>query len=151
MTASRVLSVVGAGVLLFGFGGLIVNADVTVPQNWGLYVLGGLVLHDGLLAPLAMAGGVVLGRLVPPRLRPPVQGGVLVSASLLLVAIPPWTGRGALPGNDSLLPQDYGSNLLVALAVVWAFVGVMVAVRARRPAPAPEPVGDPLPPARPGW
>lgn len=147
--ASRVLTILGVAVLAFGVGGLIANADVTVPANWGLYVLGGLMLHDGFLAPLAMVAGAVLARVVPPRLRPPVQGGFLVSASLLLVAIPPWTGRGALPGNDSLLPQDYGTNLLIALGVVWAVVAVLVAVRAARRAPPPAPVQIPAP--RGGW
>lgn len=150
--ASRVLTVIGVVVLAFGVGGLVANADVTVPSNWALYVLGGLALHDGLLAPLVMLGGVALARIMPPRLRPPVQGGFLVSASLLLVAIPPWTGRGALPGNDSLLPQDYGTNLLIALAVVWGIVAFLVAVRAARRRPPPAPVGAHRPPPqRPGW
>ncbi len=147
--ASRVLTILGVAVLAFGVGGLVVNADVTVPGSWGLYVLGGLALHDGLIAPLAMVGGALLARVVPARLRPPVQGGFLVSASLLLVAIPPWTGRGALPGNDSLLPQDYGTNLLIALGVVWALVAVLVAVRAARQPPPP--VRASLPAPRGGW
>jgi hypothetical protein len=147
--ASRVLTALGVAVLAFGVGGLVVNADVTVPSNWALYVLGGLALHDGLLIPLVAVGGVVLARLVPARLRPPVQGGFIVSASLLLVAIPPWTGRGALPGNDSLLPQDYGPNLLIVLGVVWALVAVLVALRAARHDPPAPPV--PLPASRGGW
>lgn len=151
MIAARLLTLAGVLVLAFGVGGLLANAEVTVPSNWGLYVAGGLILHDGLIAPAAIVGGVLLARIVPAQLRPPVQGGFIVSASLVLVAIPPWSDRGALPGNDSLLPQDYGTNLLIALAVVWAIVTVLVAVRARRPTPAVPPEPYPVPAARPGW
>lgn len=149
--ARRILTALGLGMVAFGIAGLLRNAEATEPLNAALFVVGGLALHDGLVAPAVMVLGLVLARLVPRRLRPPVQGALIVSAALTLVAIPPWTGRGRLANNPSLLPQDYGQGLLVALAVVWA-VAALLLVRAavRPPAPGvPEP--EPLPEPRPGW
>lgn len=149
--ARRVLTTLGLAMLAFGVLGLLRHADETRPLDALTFLLGGLVLHDGLWAPVVMVGGVVLARVVPRRFRPTVQGALLVSAALTLVAIPPWTGRGRLANNASILPQDYGAGLLTALAVVWAVAAVLLVRAAVRPEPPRPPEPPPLPEPRPGW
>lgn len=147
----RLLTAAGLGMVAFGVAGLLRHADETMPLNAVTFLVGGLVLHDGLVAPLVMVGGLLLARVLPRRVRPTVQGAFVVSAALTLVAIPPWTGRGRLANNPSILPQDYGTGLLTALAVVWG-VAALLLVRAllRPPAPRP-PEPPPLPDPLPGW
>lgn len=125
----RLLTAAGLGMALFGLAGLLRHDDETMPLNWAAFFVGGLAVHDALLAPLLVAAGVLVARIVPRRVRPVVQGALLVSASLVVVAIPPWTGEGRLANNPSILPQDYGEGLLVALAVVWVVAAVLAAVR----------------------
>lgn len=151
MIARRLLSVTGAAMIVFGLVGLLRHADETAPGSWVVFFLGGLVAHDALLAPAVMLLGLLIGRAVPRRIRPVVQGTLLVAGALLVIAIPVLTGNGRLGNNPSILPQDYWEGLLTALGVL-AVAGVMLLVRAlRRPAAPAPPEPPPLPTARPGW
>jgi hypothetical protein len=147
----RLLTVLGLGCFAFGVAGLLRHADETVPLDALKFLVGGLLLHDGILAPAVMVGGLLLARLVPRRYRPTVQGALVVSAALTLVAIPPLTGRGRLANNPSILPQDYGEGLLVALGVTWAIAALLLVRAAVRPEAPRPPEPPPLPEARPGW
>lgn len=149
--ARRLLTAAGLAMLAFGVAGLLRHADETVPLNALKFLLGGLILHDGFWAPAVMVGGLLLARLVPRRFRPTVQGALIVSAALTLVAIPPLTGRGKLANNPSILPQDYGTGLLTALAVVWGITLLLLVRAALRPEAPRVPEPPPLPEVRPGW
>jgi hypothetical protein len=110
----------GGAVLAFGIGGLLVNASDTHPVNWATFLLGGLIAHDAVAAPLAALVSVLLVRTVPARVRPAATGALFVSASLVLVAIPVVKGAGRNPNNLSILPSHhYGRDLLLCIGVVW--------------------------------
>ena len=76
----------GAPVMAFGVGGLLENAPATRPGTWLRYAIELLVLHDGLLVPATIAAGFLLARIVPARLRAPLQAGAIVSASVTLAS-----------------------------------------------------------------
>ncbi len=144
----------GMGIAAFGLAGLLRHADETMPWNWLTYLVGSLLIHDGLWAPAVGMASLLAVRTVPRRVRPALQGTLLVSVAVLLVATPVLTGRGRIPNNPSILPGDYGPDTLKVLAVVWAG-GLLVALLAlRRPPTAtdpPAPWVDPRPPGNRGW
>ena len=88
---------VGGAVGLFGLAGLVRDAAKTLPAVWLTWLVGLLLVHDVVFAPL-------------------VTSGVLVLASVpVLVGV----GRATQPGNGSVLPGDYPLALAGVLAVVW--------------------------------
>lgn len=118
----------GTGMAVYGLQGVLRDPG-SDPVRWAGWLIGGALAHDLLLVPVVLMAGRVL-RLLPARLRAPVQAALLVGAVLTLVAVP-FLGRfGVKPGNASHLPRDYTAGLLVALAVV-AVVTTLVTVVVR--------------------
>lgn len=131
-----ILTAIGLGIVGFGLIGLLRNADATQPVNWLTYVFGSLIAHDALWAPAVAVASVVLVRLAPRWALPWLQGALVVSAGVVLVSIPALTGRGRIPSNPSILPNDYRGNVLLVLGLVWA-VAIVLALWARRRRVAP--------------
>jgi len=94
---------------------------------------GGIVLHDAVIAPIAVLIGVVVLRVVPPAARAPVQAALVISGCLAIATFPLVWGQGVDPSVPSQLPLPYGRNLLVVLALVWLVAGLL-ALRSRRTA-----------------
>jgi hypothetical protein len=142
-------SAIGLGMLGFGVYGLLDHHAQTMPLNWLTFFLGSVLLHDAVWAPVVGLASLALVRLVPRRVRPALQGTLVVTAAVLLVATPALTGRGRNPNNPSILPGHYGTDTLKVLAIVWA-VGALLTLRALRR--AVDPPGPPaLPPVPNGW
>lgn len=119
----------GAGVLLVGLVGSVRAAD-TDPVRVLVLTLGGVALHDGLLAPLVVTVAWLGARLLPARLARATGRAAFVSLCLVLVALPALTGAGERADNPSILPRDEWRGLLLALAVVWG-VTLLLAVTPR--------------------
>lgn len=134
-TPWRIGLIVGATIFAIGLVGLLRNAAQTHPGNWLQYVAGALIAHDALLAPAVLAGGFLLTRLVPAAIRSGLQATLAVCGAVALVSIPVLKAAGRQPDNPSLLPHDYGTNLAIVLALVFA-AGMLLtlgrAARARR-------------------
>jgi hypothetical protein len=128
------LTVVGLSIVGFGLAGLVRNSDQTAPGSWLRFFLGGLLAHDLLLAPVVLVASVLLVRYVPARVRPTVQGALLVSGIVLLASIPALGGFGRLANNPSILPNDYTGDLAVVIGGVCA-VAFVLGLRARRRPP----------------
>lgn len=142
----------GMGLLAFGVWGLLDNAEKTAPGNWLTFVVGSLILHDAIWAPLIGVGSLVVVRVVPRRVRPTLQGTLIVTVAVLLVVTPALTGRGRNPNNPSILPGDYGPDTLKVLAVVWLGGGLLALRALRREPTAVDLPGRPnLPPVPNGW
>ncbi len=140
-----VCAAIGLSVVAFGLYGLVNARLIGSVGSWVAYLIGGLLVHDLLLAPFVVAVSVALVYLVPSRVRPAVQGTLVVAGSVALVAIPVVGGWGRKPDNPSLLPRDYGLGLAVAVGLIVA-AGVIAAVHAARRSPPQRP------PQRPrGW
>jgi hypothetical protein len=132
---------VGALLIAWGVLGLLRQAASTAPASWLAWFLGGLLVHDLLLAPAVFAVGLATRRL-PTPLRPPVRAALIVSGTLALTSVPLLLGYGRTtqPGNSSLLPGDYPANLITVLAAIWIIAAAWAlysrVCRRRRPPPA---------------
>ncbi len=136
----------GLGIAAFGLIGLLNDPRAGSLSNWATFLIGGLVLHDGLFAPLVVGASLVAWWVLPRRARPAIIATAIVAGVVVLISIPVLGRPGELPGNPSLLPRDYAAGLAVALGVI-GLVGAFAVARAlRRPAPPPPPSPD-----RGGW
>jgi hypothetical protein len=86
-------------------------------------------VHDVVVAPFAIAVGLLARRVVPDRWWRPVQSGLVATAAVLLLAWRPLTGSGAWKHNVSIQPLDYRSATATALGVVWSVVLAWSALR----------------------
>jgi hypothetical protein len=129
---------VGGAVGLFGLAGLLADAARTMPLVWLRWLVGLLLVHDLVLAPLVQVAGRRLRDRAPEAWRWPLQLGLVTSGVLVLASVPllAGVGRRAQPGNASVLPGDYPRALAGVLAVVWlAVLALGVVARRRRREP----------------
>ncbi|MCF3101757.1 hypothetical protein IPZ58_09190 [Streptomyces roseoverticillatus] len=118
-------TVVGAcGVALMGVGLWAAWRGDDPQDPWQVvrWLVGTVLVHDGIVAPLTLLAGLVVVRL---RARRAVRGGLLVAASLTAVAYPVLF-RPGVPQNPSVLPLDYVRNWLFVLALTAAATAVTV-------------------------
>ena len=127
-----VSAAVGWVVIGWGLVGIFSNSLDTRPANLARFVVGGALLHDLLVAPLAILAGVLVARAVPGPARAPVQAALAVSAVVALFAYPLVRAYGLAANNPTSLPHNYGQNLLVVLGFVWAAAGTAIVVRLKR-------------------
>jgi hypothetical protein len=106
------------GVMLFADFAFPLRPDSFFTLGW---LLGGPLLHDGVIAPTVGLLGLAVSRFVPRAWKTPVVVGSVLSGVLAVLAVPLlWRAYGAPrpPGPH----KDVGRGLLVSLAVVWAGV-----------------------------
>jgi hypothetical protein len=115
---------IGSAVGLFGLAGLAVDAAKTMPGVWLKWLIGLLLVHDFLLAPMVHLTGRRLRDRAPESWRWPLQLGLITSGVLVLASVPVLVGVGrrTQPGNASVLPGNYPLTLAVVLTVVWLAV-----------------------------
>ncbi|MER6444199.1 hypothetical protein DEJ51_01075 [Streptomyces venezuelae] len=125
----------GLGVALMAFGGFLL---VQQPEPWRivLWLAGGVLVHDGLIAPLVVAVGALCAA-AGLRLRGVPRAALIVAGSLTVIALPPLLRPGGV-ANASVLPLDYPRNWLLAMVAIAAFttghVGACVWARRRQAA-----------------
>ncbi|MDQ3676275.1 MAG: hypothetical protein M3401_05635 [Actinomycetota bacterium] len=120
------MTIAGMALSAYGLVGLLRDERVADSMSWLTFFAGGLLAHDLVWAPLVALGSVALVRIGPARVRPVLQGALIVSATVLLVAYPVVRGDGRLANNPSILPLDYPRNLVIVLVAVWAVAGVLI-------------------------
>lgn len=110
---------VGWTVILAGVVGALVDSRLTHPRSMAIWIVGCLVAHDFVLAPMVFGVGKALRRVASASGRKLLQACFVLYGALVLVSIPVLGRFGQRPDNDTLLPRDYGVGLIVALIVVW--------------------------------
>jgi uncharacterized membrane protein YhaH (DUF805 family) len=112
---------VGGAVALFGLAGLAADAAKTMPLVWLKWLIGLLLVHDFVLAPLVHLTGRRLRDRAPESWRWPLQLGLATSGMLVLASVPVLVGVGrrTQPGNASVLPGNYPLALAGVLTMVW--------------------------------
>lgn len=118
-----VLAIAGLAAAAYGVRLLLDQADPAV----GAWLLGGVLVHDAVLAPLVVGLCLLTARVVPRSWLPAVAGGFVVLGSLTLLAVPVLGRFGARPDNPTLLDRDYvtGWLLLAGLTLLAVAAGVL--------------------------
>jgi hypothetical protein len=129
------LYTVGIGMIGFGSIGLVFGARSN-PFAWLRFAATVTLLNDGLLTPLVIATGFLLGRVIPLAHRRWIGTGLGCTGALTLVAAPFVLGYGRTADNPSALQLNYGHGLLIVLSLLWTSLGlgalVSRMVRSRR-------------------
>ncbi len=125
-----------AGTAMIGYGtwGQLFGED-TKPKRFGQLLVAAALGHDLVIAPLVLLLGIVARRVLHRRVRGTLQGAALVGFVLVLLAIPGIGRYGEKADNSSILPRDYTTGLMLALAVVGGVTLVMVATKLVRRRP----------------
>lgn len=121
----------GWALIAVGVRGILLNHVDTRPSELARFVAGGAVIHDLVVAPLVIAVGAAVVRVVRGRARAVVQGALVVTAVVGLFSWPLVRGYGLALGNPTSLPHNYAANLAVVLGVVWAAAGLLLLRRLR--------------------
>lgn len=111
--------VVGGAVMAYGLVGLLGASAATQPRNLGAFFLGAAIVHDAVVAPVVVLVGWLIARLLPPFVRPPVWFALALSGLLVAFTWPLVRAWGRRAANPTLLPLDYGRNVVIALVVIW--------------------------------
>jgi amino acid transporter len=111
--------VVGWSIILFGVGGALVDSRFTHPRSMAIWIVGCLIAHDFVLAPIVFGVGRVLRRVASGADRRLLQTCLVLFGVLFLVSIPVLGRFGFRPDNTTLLPRDYGVGLVASLGTVW--------------------------------
>jgi hypothetical protein len=115
------------GVAMGAFGALrflqLERSDIVDAVLW---LGGGVIVHDLVLAPLTIALTLLAARLVTGQARVAVVTGLIVLATVTVTAIPVLGGWGARGDNPTLLDRDYATGWLVFAGLVVA--GTLIAL-----------------------
>ena len=134
-----VLMVVGIGLLVVG--GLVLLADVSPKRYLGILIWfgGALIIHDGIVAPIVFAIGLVLrraNRRIPFGVIVILQVALVLGAIMTGIVVPEILKKSIGTANETLLPLNYATNLAVfygvLLVVTAAAIGIFLRVIARR-------------------
>lgn len=132
MKTLRILvAALGVAVTAYGLW-LLVDRQPGQLAGVGVWVAGGIVAHDGLLAPLVVAGGVAVAVRGPANLRTGLLWAVVVLGPLTLIAIPVLGRFGAKPDNPTLLDRPYLAGYVVVVALVLLLITAGAVLRERR-------------------
>ena len=116
---------IGIATIAYGVTRILQDPTSTKPLGLAKWLIGALLLHDLLIAPLVLGVGWIVSRVVPGRARPLVQGGLITGAliSVIAVVLINREGKTSSPAL-ALLTQNYLVNLLILLAIVAAVCGI---------------------------
>jgi hypothetical protein len=130
--AARVaLGVLGVAGIAWG-GWLLRDDGLDRLQSTALWLLGVVVLHDAVLAPLVVALGVVAVKVLPRHHRAVAAVVFLIWATVTLAVANVLSGVGGKPDMDSLLNRPYVSAWLVLSGVVLGAAIAAAAIRTRK-------------------
>jgi hypothetical protein len=125
-----------AGILLGSFGGFRLLTQIS-PHNLmvlSVWLVGALIIHDGIVSPLVVIVGAALARFVPARARRHLQAALIMAGLVTVVAVPLIYRRGSQPRSKAILLQAYGAHLTLLLGLIAAFSLTVYAVRVARDA-----------------
>ncbi len=127
------IGLVAGGILLLLVGGATLLHEVPPTRYvWiAAWLLGALIVHDGIVA-MALFGASVLVRRVDRRIPfvvvVIVQGAVLVGVIVSVIVLPEIVKQAIGTANPSILPLNYLGNLGLFYAGLGATTVVLVAL-----------------------
>lgn len=102
-----------AGTAIGAWGAWLLLPQVTLELL--LWLAGGVILHDFLIAPLVGLTGLLVT-------RPSIGIGLVVTGVITLIAVPLLWREHSGPVNPGLHDRDYPTGVAAALALIWAAV-----------------------------
>ena len=78
----------GTGIAVYGAVGLLTAPEIQQPRKVGYWLLGGVLLHDVVLAPVVFVLCWAAARRTTPRIRGYLAAALLVAGATTLVAAP---------------------------------------------------------------
>ena len=131
------IGLIAVGLLLLALGGLVLVLDVGPSEFVGIAIwfAGAIILHDGILAPVVFVVSLMLrraGKRIPLGALLIVQGAVVVGAMTALLVVPEQLKQAIGTANPTILPLNYGVNLVVFGVVLIAVTVLAVVVYLRR-------------------
>ena len=137
MTATRRVQIVliVVGVALLAVGGITLLNDVNPKRYLGIatWLIGALIIHDGIIAPTVFAIVLVFRRAnkkIPVVFLLIVQGAIVIGSIIALLVVPEILKKGIGAANRTLLPLDYSTNLVVFLIGLAILTGIALGVYA---------------------
>lgn len=121
----------GIALGLFGAFRLLTQIPITSVLLLAAWMIAAVVIHDGVLSPLVIAVGALVGR-VPPRARRYLQAGLIVAGCVSVIALLLIARRGSQPSAKAILLRNYAGNLTIVIAVVAALSLLLYAVHVAR-------------------
>lgn len=118
---------IGVATMIVALGGILRDRGETHPLGLAIWLGGGIVLHDFVLAPVVLGLGVIVARVVPPAVRAPVVVGLVTAGTLLVIGVPVIVASHRSVANPTVLPGGYVAGLGVSLLVVAALTTVAAA------------------------
>ncbi|MGB3761772.1 MAG: hypothetical protein WA966_01015 [Ornithinimicrobium sp.] len=110
----------GVGIGLWGAWLIFGSADSSDLLSIAIWLGGGIIANDGIIAVVSLVVAAVAMRLLPKPARAPAAVALVVVGTITVVAIP-FLGRfGAREDNPTLLDRNYvaGYGVLVLIVVV---------------------------------
>jgi hypothetical protein len=130
-----VLAGLGLGVAAYGVV-LLLDIGLDNLRATVVWLVAGVLVHDGFVAPITIAVVLLAVRLSRGRAAPPAfVAGAVVLATVTVVAVPVLGRFGERPDNPTLLDRNYvlGWLVLATLTVVLSGSAVLAGrTRARR-------------------
>jgi hypothetical protein len=127
-----ILAVMGIGLATYGISLLWTEIPRRTLVLLALWLIGALIIHDGLLSPAVVGVGVALRRYIPDRRRRYLQFALIMGAMVTVIAVPMIYRAQTHPPAKALLLQDFGINLTVLLAAIGGGTLIAYAIRVAR-------------------
>jgi hypothetical protein len=123
-----------SGVLLgvYGAGRLLTEIPTHSLVLLAAWMIGAIVIHDGIISPVVVTVGWLLRRFVPSRGRGFVQAGLIMGALVTIIAIPMIHLRDSQPAIKAILRQNFAGNLTLLLGIIGAASLIAYAIRVAR-------------------
>jgi hypothetical protein len=130
---------VGLAVTLYG-AWLLLGLGWANTRSTLFWLVGGVVLHDGVFAPAIIVVGLVALRVMKPQRWAPVVVGMVILVPATLLAIPELGRFGARADNTTLLDRHYwvGWFVLAGLVLAGVVASMVLSARTRHASPTPE-------------
>lgn len=116
------------GVAAIGWGFWLLSDDGL--ERWrsqAVWIVGGVIAHDAVIAPLVVVLGVIAARAWRPRARGAIAVGFIVWATVSAAVANVLLPVGGRPDNPSLMNRPYVLAWVVFTLVVLAVTAVAVA------------------------
>lgn len=124
MRTATIRALLGAiGIAVAAYGGWLLVSRENGSQLVDVleWFVGGILLHDGVIAPVVVLAGWLATRRASPRVRGAAAMVLIVLGPLTLIAIPVFEDKGPDSANRTINARDYGHGWL-GVALVTAVV-----------------------------